>query len=80
MPQENNPIPKTVNKAEPSSPWLSRKDAAKYACVSVDTIDDWIKKGWIKRSKLHPARNGRVIIDRKSIDMFYRQCQVGIIA
>ena len=45
MSQENNPIPKTVNKAEPSSPWLSRKDAAKYACVSVDTIDDWTRKG-----------------------------------
>ena len=80
MSQENNPIPKTVNKAEPLSPWLSRKDAAKYACVPVDTIDDWTRKGWIKRSELHPARNGRVIIDRKSIDKFYRQCQVGIVA
>lgn len=62
-----------LHKTEPSS-WFSRKEAAQYAHVSTDTIDRWVSIGYIKRIKLNRAKNGRVLIDRKSIDAFYRQC------
>ena len=62
-----------LHKTEPT-PWLSRKEAAQYAHVSKDTIDRWVSIGYIKRIKLNQAKNGRVLIDRKSIDAFFRQC------
>ena len=76
MPQESN-TNSTKQSAEVSSPWISRKDAALYACVSIDTIDYWIKNGWIKRIKTNQARCGRVIIEKKSIDAFFRHCNSG---
>jgi hypothetical protein len=60
-------------KTEPTS-WITRKEAAQYAHVSTDTIDRWISIGYIQRIKLNQAKNGRVLIDRKSIDAFFRQC------
>ena len=60
-------------KTEPTS-WITRKEAAQYAHVSTDTIDRWVSIGYIKRIKLNQAKNGRVLIDRKSIDAFFRQC------
>lgn len=54
-------------KQDEVSPWTSRKDAAAYAGVCVDTIDNWRKAGYIKDCKLADGRPGRVLIDRKSL-------------
>jgi len=49
--------------------------AEKYGYSPItDTIDHWGTMGYIKKNKLCRAKNGRVLIERKSIDAFYRQC------
>ena len=58
------------------TPWMTRIDAAAYAGVSVDTIDDLAKAGCIKRAKLNPAKCGRVLIDKKSIDNYIKSKMV----
>ena len=57
-------------KQEAGSPWMSRQEAASYAGVSTDTIDNWRKAGKIKYSKLADERPGRVMIDRNSLRRF----------
>ena len=52
------------------SPWMSRKEAATYAGVSTDTIDNWLKAGKVKYNKLADGRPGAVRIDRKSLYRF----------
>ena len=54
-------------KQEEVSPLMTRKEAAIYAGVSTDTIDNWLKAGKVKYSKLADGRPGRVLIDRKSL-------------
>ena len=54
-------------KLEEVSPWMSRQDAAVYAGVHTDTIDNWRKAGYIKDCKLADGRPGRVLIDRKDL-------------
>ena len=61
---------KAVQEQEYSSPWMSRQEAASYAGVSTDTIDNWRKAGKIKYSKLADERPGRVMIDRNSLRRF----------
>ena len=56
--------------SEESSPWMTRKEAAEYAGVSTDTIDNWLKAGKVKYSKLAAGRPGAVRIDRKSLHRF----------
>ena len=58
---------KTELKQEDCSPWMGRKDAAAYADVCMDTIDNWRKAGYIKDCKLADGRPGKVLIDRKSL-------------
>lgn len=57
-------------KAEESSPWMTRKQAAQFALVSTDTIDNWCRAGLIKSLKLDSGRPGRVGIDRNSLRRF----------
>lgn len=54
-------------KPEEVSPLMTRKEAAIYAGVSTDTIDNWRKAGCIKDRKLADGRPGRVLIDRKDL-------------
>ncbi len=54
-------------KPEEVSPLMTRKEAAIYAGVSTDTIDNWRKAGYIKDCKLADGRPGRVLIDRKDL-------------
>ena len=56
-----------VEKSEEVSPLMTRKEAAIYAGVSTDTIDNWRKAGCIKDRKLADGRPGRVLIDRKDL-------------
>jgi excisionase family DNA binding protein len=48
--------------------YLSRQEAADYANVSTDTIDRMAANGLLEKIKLNSARNGKVLIPRKSID------------
>lgn len=48
--------------------YLSRQEAADYANVSIDTIDRLTANGLLDKIKINPARNGKVLIPRKSID------------
>lgn len=48
--------------------YLDRKEAASYANVSIDTIDRLAADGLLEKIKINPARNGKVLIPRKSID------------
>ena len=57
-------------KPEEVSPLMTRKEAASYAGVSTDTIDNWLKAGKVKFSKLADGRPGRVMIDRKSLKRY----------
>ena len=61
---------KTELKQEDCSPWMSRQEASSYAGVSTDTIDNWLKAGKVKFSKLADGRPGRVMIDRNSLRRF----------
>ena len=54
-------------KQDEVSPLMGRKDAAAYADVCMDTIDNWRKAGYIKDYKLADGRPGKVLIDRKSL-------------
>ena len=49
---------------------MTRKEAAIYAGVSTDTIDNWRKAGCIKDRKLADGRPGRVLIDRKDLKRY----------
>ena len=57
-------------KQEAGSPWMSRQEAASYAGVSTDTIDNWLKTYKIRYTKLANGRPGRVMIDRNSLRSF----------
>ena len=57
-------------KPEEVSPLMTRKEAAIYAGVSTDTIDNWRKAGYIKDCKLADGRPGRVLIDRKDLKRY----------
>ena len=57
-------------KQEAGSPWMSRQEAASYAGVSTDTIDNWLKTYKIRYTKLADGRPGRVMIDRNSLRRF----------
>lgn len=57
-------------KSEESFPLMSRKEATAYAGVSVDTIDNWLKAGKVKYTKLAAGHPGAVRIDRKSLHRF----------
>ena len=61
---------------EEGSPYLTRKEAAAYANVSTDTIDNWCAQGDIEKSKLGGGRAGAVRISRKSLDAFIKRCIV----
>ena len=61
---------KAVQEQKYSSPWMSRQEAASYAGVSTDTIDNWRKAGKIKYAKFVDTRPGRVMIDRNSLRRF----------
>ena len=58
------------SKPEKASPWMTRKEAASYAGVSTDTIDNWLKAGKVKYNKLANGRPGAVRIDRDSLRRF----------
>ncbi len=55
---------------EKKSPWITRKEAAAYAGVSTDTIDNWLKAGKVKYNKLADGRPGAVRISRRSLELF----------
>ena len=57
-------------KQDEVSPLMTRKEAAIYAGVSTDTIDNWRKAGCIKDRKLADGRPGRVLIDRKDLKRY----------
>lgn len=62
------------NAVEPTidSPWLTREEAATYAKVSKDTVDNWIKSGYIRYIKTAEGRPGRILIDKCSLEKFLR--------
>ena len=49
---------------------MTRKEAADYAGVSTDTIDNWRKAGNVKYNKLADGRPGAVRIDRNTLRRF----------
>lgn len=55
-----------------ASPYMTRKEAAEYARVSTDTIDNWCAAGWVEKSKLGGGRAGAVLIHRASLERFIR--------
>ena len=62
-----------VEKSEDVSPWMTRKEAANFARVSTDTIDNWLKTKKVKCNKLADGRPGAVRIDRKTFLKFLSQ-------
>ena len=58
--------------------WLTRKDAAHYAGISVDKLDDLANAGVITKVKYNPAKNGRVLFDKVSIDAYIKSLIVPI--
>lgn len=52
--------------------WIKRIEAAEYAKVSTDTIDNWCDKNYIIKSKLAGGRAGAVLIDRASLEKHIR--------
>lgn len=56
----------------PVSPWMTRAEAARYAHVSTDTIDNWCAAKHIERAKLGTGRPGSVLIVRDSLEQFLR--------
>ncbi len=59
-----------ADSAESLSPWMTRREAAKYAKCSADTIDNWCANGDIVHSKMGEGKPGRVLIDRESLERF----------
>ena len=57
-----------------NSKYLSREEAAAYASVSVDTIDDLRKKGYIKWGKNNNAKCGKVWILKTSLEEYIMGC------
>lgn len=60
------------------SRWLTRRDAAHYAGISVDKLDDLANAGVITKVKYNPAKNGRVLFDKVSIDAYIKSLIVPI--
>lgn len=58
--------------------WLRRKDAAHYAGISIDKLDDLAKAGCITKVKLDPAKGGGVLIDKLSIDAYFKSLIVPV--
>ena len=69
-----------MNKSSIYTPsrWLTRKDAAHYAGISVDKLDDLANAGVIIKAKYNPAKNGRVLFDKVSIDTYIKSLIVPI--
>ena len=61
---------KSEKKTEDVSPWMTRKEAADFARVSIDTIDNWRRDKRIKSNKLGNGRPGSVRISRDSLRRF----------
>lgn len=61
---------------EDSHPYMTRNDAADYANVSTDTIDNWCAQGYIEKSKLGGGKAGTVLISRESLEKHIRSCVV----
>ena len=55
-----------------TSPWMTRAEAARYAHVSMDTIDNWCRAKYIDHSKLGAGKAGGVLILRDSLEKFLR--------
>ena len=51
--------------------WLTRAEAAEYARLSIDKIDDLAKAHLINSVKTNSAKCGRVLIEKASIDRYY---------
>ena len=54
------------------SDWLTRQEAADYAKVSTDTIDNWCARGYIEKYKLGGGKAGAVRIPSASLEKFIR--------
>jgi|GEM_PF-4682144 len=65
-------------KENETSPYLSRREAADWLKVSTDTVDNLIAAGKLRSSKLSPARCGRVLVDRRSLETFVHQHTVRV--
>ncbi len=63
--------------ASQNDAWLTRKEAAEYARISIATIGRLIKSGKLKASKINAARCSRVLIAQKSLDAFLSSATVG---
>ena len=57
---------------ESNTPYMTRSEAAEYARVSKDTIDNWCENAYIEKSKLGGGRAGAVLISRESLEKFIR--------
>lgn len=55
--------------------FISKKQAAEIAGVSIDTINRRIKDGSLKVKKIHPGRNGAVRIFRDSFESWLKNNQ-----
>ena len=65
-----NDVKEPNEKSEEVSPWMTRKEAANFARVSIDTIDNWRRDERIKSNKLGNGRPGSVRISRDSLRRF----------
>lgn len=54
------------------SSWMRRAAAAEFAKCSVDTIDNLLRDGLVRRAKLSDSGPGRVLIDRDSLENFIK--------
>lgn len=68
-----------VCQIQDSRNFLELSTVAKDYGIGRWTIGRWIKKGFIKASKLSSAKSGKVLVDRKSLETFLasRLCNTG---
>jgi len=51
-----------------SKEWISAKEAARIASVHIDTIYNWIRKGYIPASQIAPE--GHYRLDREEFEFY----------
>ena len=58
------------------APYMTRGEAAAFARVSKDTVDNWCQKGYVDKMKLGGGKAGAVLISRESLIKFIRRCSM----
>ena len=59
-----------MNKITVESKWLTKKDLTRYLPISIRTIENYVKQGYLKAYKI----KGRVLFNRDEVDKMIGQC------